>query len=161
MLQNRISLSQRQYRLLIMNHSREEILSENGGQIVQLLQVGIGLSCLYCVFLISVNLPHDSFENQSHVKLTLNYFGCCNDLTFPKQVGYKLERKIIHIYFGDRNRLEKIVYSVLSNFHRKDRISLSNQLSMSDSEFSIIFKELPSLLMKNCQTHFHFLKMLE
>ena len=71
----------------------------------------IDLSCLYCVFFDKCEFTHMIALRikESCVKLGIrNYFGCFNDLTFQKQINYH-GKKIIHIYFGDRNRLEKIV----------------------------------------------------
>lgn len=80
--------------------------------------------------------------------------------TFPKQVGYRW-KKIIHIYFGYRNRLEKDYLSpVLSNFHRKDRNFFKQSTSMSDSEFSIIFLNCLLYWWKNCKPIFISLRCL-
>lgn len=40
---------------------------------------------------------------ESCVKLGIrNYFGCCNDLTFPKQVGYRRKENNTYLFWGQK-----------------------------------------------------------
>lgn len=74
---------------------------------VQLLSnFSISLSCLYCVFffdkcefthMIALRIK------ESCVKLGIrNYFGCCNDLTFQKQVGYHWKENNTYLFWGQK-----------------------------------------------------------
>ena len=127
----------------------------------------IGLSCLYCVgfffffgkceftHLIALRLK------ESHVKLGIrNYFGCFNDLTFQKQVGYHWKENNTYLFWGQKQVGKDGTTQFYLTFHRKDRISLSNQLSMSDSELSIIIKIAFFIDEKNCKPIFISLKCL-